>query len=71
MNPEDPVAMARAILRVLRMEEQEWQAMSDAGHRTATRWTWADATARLERLLERSVAAARAGDTRNATRHAS
>jgi len=53
------------------MEEQEWQAMSDAGHRTATRWTWADATARLERLLERSVAAARAGDTRNATRHAS
>ena len=71
VNPEDPVAMARAILRVVRMEEQEWQAMSDAGHRTATRWTWADATARLERLLERSVAAARAGDTRNAARHAS
>jgi glycosyltransferase involved in cell wall biosynthesis len=64
VNLDDPVAMARAIVRVARMEEQEWRAMSDAGYRTAHRWTWADATARLERLLERSVAAIQSRDAK-------
>ena len=71
VNLEDPVAMARAIVRVARMEEQEWRAMSDAGYRTAHRWTWADAVARLERLLERTVAAAQSRDAKKAASQAS
>jgi glycosyltransferase involved in cell wall biosynthesis len=70
VNAEDPVAMARAIVRVARMPEQEWRAMSDAGHRTARRWTWDDASARLEQLLERSVAAMQGGDNENTARYA-
>ena len=63
VEPGDPAAMARAIVRVADMGEDEWRAMSDAGHRTATGWTWADAAVRLERLLERAVGAADSGDT--------
>jgi hypothetical protein len=50
--------MARAIVRVAGMGEDDWRAMSDAGHRTATSWTWPDAAARLERVLEHAVAGA-------------
>ena len=48
---EDPAAMAEAILRVVRMNDDEWQAMSDAAFRTAASYTWDAATDLFEAAL--------------------
>lgn len=55
VNAEDPQDMARAIVRVATMPATEWQAMSDAAFRTATAYTWDDATALFERALLAAV----------------
>lgn len=47
--PPTPEAFADEILRFAQMPEEEWLAYSDAAHRTATSYTWQDAT---DRLLE-------------------
>ena len=51
---EDPAAMARAIERVIAMSEPEWRDMSDNAYRTASRYTWEDATDRFEEALLRA-----------------
>jgi glycosyltransferase involved in cell wall biosynthesis len=51
---EDPAAMASAIERVVAMSEPEWRDLSDNAYRTATRYTWEDATDRFEEALVRA-----------------
>ncbi len=52
VSMEDPHAMADAILRIARMSQLNWLALSDAAYTTATGYTWDDATNRLETALE-------------------
>ena len=56
VNPDDAQDMARAIERVVKMDESEWLAMSGKAHATATCYTWDDATARFEEALQRAIA---------------
>jgi glycosyltransferase involved in cell wall biosynthesis len=51
---EDSEAMARAIERVVAMSEPEWRDMSDNAYRTASRYTWEDATDQFEEALVRA-----------------
>lgn len=50
--PADANAFANEIARFAQMPDTEWQNWSEAAHRTATGYTWEDATDRLEGLLE-------------------
>ena len=53
-HPDD---MARAIERVCTLPETKWRGMSDAAYRTATSYTWDDATGRLESGLRAAIQA--------------
>lgn len=53
---EDPQAMAAEIVRVSRMGDAEWRAMSDRAYATASRYTWDDATDMFENVLKRVYA---------------
>lgn len=48
-----PEAFADEILRFAQMSQEEWLAYSDAAHRTATGYTWQDATDRLLEIFSR------------------
>jgi glycosyltransferase involved in cell wall biosynthesis len=50
---EDPRTMAREIERITRLPPDQWRAMSDAAHATATRYTWDDAASQFETALQR------------------
>ncbi len=60
---DDAEAMADAIVRMARMPEPEWRAMSDAAHAKVTSYTWDDAAdlfeAGLHRAREKHRAASR------------
>lgn len=58
----DSAALADRLLAVLRLPEAEWRQMSDAAYRTATKFTWDDATALCEQALERAIERNRRGD---------
>jgi glycosyltransferase involved in cell wall biosynthesis len=47
--------MGEAIVRIARMPDAEWRAMSDLAFETATRYTWDDATALLEEELSAAL----------------
>ncbi len=51
---DDPAAMAREIERIVRLPDEQWRAMSDLAHQTATRYTWDDATDLFETALLRA-----------------
>jgi len=51
--PEDPQAMADAIVRVCTMPDAEWRALSEAARATATGFTWDDATTQFEETLRK------------------
>ena len=51
----DAAAMARAIERVGALPDEKWRAMSDAAYRTATRYTWDDATDLFEAGLRTAI----------------
>ncbi len=51
VKPEDPIDMAKAILNICQMSEQDWLVMSDAAYQKATSYTWEDATDRMEAAL--------------------
>lgn len=53
---DDPAAMAGAIVKVARMSEGEWRAMSEAAHATAARFTWETSAAMFERVLKEAAA---------------
>ncbi|MDB5297000.1 MAG: glycosyl transferase group 1 [Phycisphaerales bacterium] len=57
--PEDPEAMAAAIVRVARMHQAEWAAMSDRALATAQAHNWDVATDRFEAALTRVATAGR------------
>ena len=57
--PESQHDMAKAIIRICTMSDQEWRTMSDAAYATATGYTWDDATDRFEAALVRAVATER------------
>ena len=55
VRPEDPQDMAVAIERIAKMSDKEWQAMSQAAHGIATRYTWDDATIQFEAALRHAI----------------
>lgn len=62
VKPEDPEDMARAIERICKLSDTEWQAMSDAAYATATRYTWDDAAALFEAALQTAIDRSSSGD---------
>jgi len=58
---EDVEALAERLVRVVTLDEAKWRAMSDAAHRTATRYTWDDATDLFEAALQRAADGSRSG----------
>ena len=56
---EDVPAMAQAIVRLVEMTDSQWRELSDAAYRTATAYSWDDATDRFEQAV-RSVTRRRA-----------
>jgi glycosyltransferase involved in cell wall biosynthesis len=51
VEPDDPEGMARAIERVVAMDEPEWTRLSDLAFATAMRHNWDDAAERFEAAL--------------------
>jgi glycosyltransferase involved in cell wall biosynthesis len=51
----DDAALAERALRVLRLGDADWQAMSNAAWRTASRYSWDDAAALFEQALHRTI----------------
>jgi glycosyltransferase involved in cell wall biosynthesis len=61
----DVQALSARGLQVLNLAETEWQEMSDAAHRTATRFTWDDAAGLFEKALEFAIERNRRGELKN------
>jgi glycosyltransferase involved in cell wall biosynthesis len=55
VDVEDHDGLARRLIDVLRLSDQEWQKMSDAAYATACRYTWQDAAGLMEAALERAI----------------
>lgn len=55
VRADDPEDMAAAIVRVMRMRDENWRAMSDAAYATASRYSWDDATDLFEQALRKSI----------------
>ena len=51
VKPEDPEDMARAIVHVCSLRNLEWLQLSDSAYRTASSYTWEDATDLFENSL--------------------
>jgi glycosyltransferase involved in cell wall biosynthesis len=56
LGEPDPVAMADAIVRVCRLPEPEWSALSEAARRVAERHTWDESVRLFEAALEVAIA---------------
>jgi len=52
VSTEDSNAMAQAIVKVCAMSDSDWRAMSEIAYRTASSYTWDDATDRFEAFLK-------------------
>ena len=59
---KDAGALADRVLRVLNLPEEKWKHMSDAALRTATSFSWDDATDLFENALELAVERKRRGE---------
>ena len=55
VNTGDSVALAERLVRVLTLSNSSWKSMSDAALATAQRYSWEDATARMEQGLRAAV----------------
>ncbi len=55
VNVKDVGALAAQALRVLNLPGEDWRKMSEAAYRTATRYSWNDATDRFENALQLAV----------------
>jgi glycosyltransferase involved in cell wall biosynthesis len=55
VDVEDAAGLAEGTLRVLRLSEEEWRRMSHAAFSTATRYSWDDATDRLEHAFHQLI----------------
>jgi glycosyltransferase involved in cell wall biosynthesis len=58
----DTAALADRVLRVLNLPADRWRQMSDAAYRTATSFSWDDATDLFEKALELAIERNRRGD---------
>ena len=52
---EDPAAMAREIVRICSMTDEEWRRLSASAYATVTDYSWADATKRFEDALKLAI----------------
>ncbi|NUM54717.1 MAG: glycosyltransferase family 4 protein [Candidatus Hydrogenedentes bacterium] len=66
VNHESPRAIADAILRVARMSDAQWRAMSDRAYETARGYTWDDAVDRFEAALHAACAKSESRSRANA-----
>lgn len=55
VKPEDSEDMARAIISLCALSDEEWRSMSDAAYQTATRYTWDDAAKLFEKALYTAI----------------
>jgi len=62
VKPEDPEDMARAIIRIAQMSNDEWKLMSDKAYETATGYTWDDAAKLFEQALYRAIERTKKGE---------
>jgi glycosyltransferase involved in cell wall biosynthesis len=51
VDVEDDDALARRLVQVLKLSDQQWRTLSDAAYATASRYTWQDAAALMEQAL--------------------
>ena len=58
----DVEALADRVLRVLNLPQEEWKQMSEAAYRTATGYTWEDATDLFEQALQVAIERNRRGE---------
>lgn len=62
VDVKDVGALADRALRVLNLPQEQWKQMSEAAYRTATRYTWDDATDLFEKALELAIERNRRGE---------
>jgi glycosyltransferase involved in cell wall biosynthesis len=62
VDVKDVDALADRVLHVLNLSEEQWRQMSDAAYRTATCFTWDDATDLFEQALELAIERNRQGE---------
>jgi glycosyltransferase involved in cell wall biosynthesis len=62
VDVKDAAALADRLLRVLNLSNEQWRQMSDAAYRTATAYTWEQATSLFESALELTIDRTRRGD---------
>ena len=55
VKPEDSEDMAKAIIRVCCMQENEWEKMSEDANKQAVKYTWDDAAKLFERKLSELI----------------
>ncbi len=55
VKPEDPEDMAKAIIKICQMSNEEWRSMSDKAYSTATGYTWDDAAKLFEQALYKAI----------------
>jgi glycosyltransferase involved in cell wall biosynthesis len=58
----DSEALGKRLVEVLTAPEATWQSMSEAAYKTATSYTWDDATVRFEQGLQLAIDRRRAGE---------
>jgi glycosyltransferase involved in cell wall biosynthesis len=62
VDVKDADALADRVVRVLNLHEDQWQRMSDAAYRTATGFSWDDATTLFENALQLAIDRYRRGE---------
>jgi glycosyltransferase involved in cell wall biosynthesis len=62
VNPEDPEDMARAIVKLCKLSEREWQTMSETAHARVTDYSLADAVTLFESALKTAIERRDRGD---------
>ena len=62
VKPENPEEMSRAIVHVCSLHNSEWQKLSDAAYRTASAYSWEDATDLFENALLTAIRRSSAGE---------
>jgi glycosyltransferase involved in cell wall biosynthesis len=55
VEPENPEAMAKAIVKICKMSDGEWQAMSELAYAQATSYTWDNAIDLFEKALYTTI----------------
>jgi glycosyltransferase involved in cell wall biosynthesis len=55
VNHDDPADMARAIVEIAAMTQDDWKKMSDAAYATVTGYSWDDATGLFEAALRKAI----------------